>query len=136
MVIANSNVDKGIRRIVDGEEVGTLFLTNQFVHKNRIRWIILARSSGTIVVDTGAKEALTKRMSLLPSGVLDIVGTFDRGDIVKLECDGFVFGKGITDYTSEELKAIKGKQTNEIADILGYKNYDHVVQKDNMGLFK
>ncbi|MCD4800284.1 MAG: glutamate 5-kinase [Methanococcoides sp.] len=136
MVIANSNVDEGIRRILDGEEVGTLFLTNQFVLKNRIRWIILARSSGTIVVDDGAKEALTKRMSLLPSGVLDIAGTFDRGDIVKLECDGFVFGKGITDYTSEELKAIKGKQTNEIADILGYKNYDHVVQKDNIGLFK
>ncbi|MDR6222765.1 glutamate 5-kinase [Methanococcoides alaskense] len=136
MVIANSNVDKGIRRILDGEEVGTLFLTNQFVHKNRIRWIILARSSGTIVVDEGAKEALAKRMSLLPSGVIDIAGTFDRGDIVKLECDGFVFGKGITDYTSEELKAIKGKQTNEIADILGYKNYDHVVQKDNIGLFK
>ncbi|NOQ48798.1 MAG: glutamate 5-kinase, partial [Methanococcoides sp.] len=136
MVIANSNVNKGIRRILDGEEIGTLFLTNQFVLKNRIRWIILARSSGTIVVDDGAKEALTKRMSLLPSGVLDIAGTFDRGDIVKLECDGFVFGKGITDYTSEELKAIKGKQTNEIADILGYKNYDHVVQKDNIGLFK
>jgi glutamate 5-kinase len=73
-------------------------------------------------------------MSLLPSGVLDIFGNFDRGDIVELECNGDVFGKGITDYTSEELKQIKGKHTNVIAEILGYKNYDHVVKKDNLGL--
>lgn len=136
MVIANSNVENGITKILNGDEIGTLFLANQFVHKNRIRWIILASSSGSIVVDSGAKDALNKRMSLLPTGVLDVLGKFDRGDIVKLECEGIVFGKALTDYSSDELKAIKGKHTDVIADILGYKNYDHVVQKDNIGLFK
>lgn len=136
MVIANSNVDNSITRILAGETIGTLFLANQYVHKNRIRWIILGKASGTVIVDPGAKEAISNSMSLLPSGVVEVIGSFDRGDIVKLECDGEVFGKGITDYTSEELEAIKGKQTNVIADILGYKNYDHVIKKENIGLLK
>ncbi len=135
MVIANSSIDNIIKRILLGEQIGTLFLANQAVHKNRIRWIILAKSSGTLVVDTGAMNALMNKMSLLPSGVLEVYGDFDRGDIIKLECDGTVFAKGMTDYTSEELQKIKGKHTNMIADILGYKNYDHVVKKENIGLF-
>ncbi|WP_440952559.1 glutamate 5-kinase [Methanococcoides sp. FTZ1] len=136
MVIANSNVDNVISRVLSGETIGTLFLANQFVHKNRIRWIILGKASGTIKVDPGAREAISNSMSLLPSGVLGVEGNFDRGDIVKLECEGEVFGKGITDYTSEELEAIKGKHTDMIAEILGYKNYDHVIKKENIGLLK
>ncbi|MFP4654455.1 MAG: glutamate 5-kinase [Methanohalobium sp.] len=135
MVIANSNIDYVVSRIFNGEDVGTLFLANQDVHKNRVRWIILAKSSGTIVIDSGAKDAIKDKMSLLPSGVIDVTGDFGRGDIVELKCDGEIFAKGITDYTSEELKQIKGKHTNMIADILGYKNYDHVIKKENIGLF-
>lgn len=135
MVIANSSIDYVVSRVFNGEEIGTLFLANHDVHKNRIRWIILAKSSGTIVIDSGAKDAIKNKMSLLPSGVIDVMGDFDRGDIVELKCDGEVFAKGITDYTSEELKVIKGKHTNMIADILGYKNYDHVIKKENIGLF-
>jgi glutamate 5-kinase len=88
------------------------------------------------VVDEGARDAIRNSMGLLPSGVIGVNGDFDRGDIVKLECNGQVFGKGITDYTSDELQKIKGKHTNMIADILGYKNYDNVLNKDNIGLFK
>ncbi len=135
MIIANSEIDNIIKRILLGEQIGTLFLANHAVHKNRIRWIILAKSSGTLVVDTGAMNAIMNRMSLLPSGVLEVYGDFNRGDIIKLECEGTVFAKGITDYTSEELQKIKGKHTNMIADVLGYKNYDHVVKKENIGLF-
>ncbi|MEA1984676.1 MAG: glutamate 5-kinase [Euryarchaeota archaeon] len=136
MVIGNSSVDDVVLRILGGDSIGTLFLANQYVHRNRIRWIILAMSSGTIVVDRGARDALMNSMSLLPLGVKEVVGDFDRGDIVKLECEGEIFGKGITDYTSEELEQIKGKHTNTIADFLGYKNYDHVIKKENIGFFK
>jgi glutamate 5-kinase len=136
MVIANSSIQNAILKIMEGEEIGTLFLAEGEVHKNRIRWILLAHSSGTIMVDEGARDAVRNRMSLLPSGVIGLKGDFDRGDIVKLECNGQVFGKGITDYTSDELQKIKGKHTNMIADILGYKNYDNVLNKDNIGLFK
>ncbi|WP_292485537.1 glutamate 5-kinase [Methanohalobium sp.] len=135
MVIVNSSIDYVVSKVFNGEEIGTLFLANQDVHKNRIRWIILAKSSGTVDIDSGAKEAIKNHMSLLPSGVVDVTGEFDRGDIVELKCNGEVFAKGITDYTSDELKQIKGKHTDMIADILGYKNYDHVIKKENIGLF-
>lgn len=135
MVIANSDTTDVVQKVVAGEDIGTLFLANCDVHKNRIRWIILAKSTGKIMVDSGAKGAIRAKMSLLPSGVIDISGVFDRGDIVELECDGEVFAKGITDYTSDELNMIKGKHTDMIAEILGYKNYDQIIKKDNIGLF-
>ena len=135
MVIANSDTADVVQKVVAGEDIGTLFLANDDVHKNRIRWIILAKSSGTITVDSGARDAVRRKMSLLPSGVINISGDFDRGDIIELECDGEVFAKGITDYTSDELNVIKGKHTDMIAEILGYKNYDQVIKKGNIGLF-
>lgn len=135
MVIANSSIHDAVPRILAGENIGTLFLAGDDVNKNRVRWIILAWAAGKVTVDAGAKDAITKRMSLLPSGVIGVTGTFDRGDIVELECEGKIFAKGITDYTSEELDKIKGKHTDRIVDILGYKNYDQVIKKDNIGLF-
>ncbi|MDK2834236.1 MAG: glutamate 5-kinase [Methanolobus sp.] len=135
MIIANSSADDVVRRVIEGEDIGTLFLANQEVHKNRIRWIILSKASGSVEVDQGAKDAIMDSMSLLPSGIINVNGSFDRGDIIEIRCNGEVFAKGITDYTSEELEKIKGKHTNLIAGILGYKNYNNVVKKENIGLF-
>jgi glutamate 5-kinase len=134
MLIANSSVEDIIVKTLSGEELGTVFLANHEVYKNRIRWILLSKSSGSIEVDEGAKEAILNSMSLLPSGITKIEGDFDRGDIVEIICNGQVFAKGITDYTSSEIEIIKGKHTNEIADLLGYKNYDHAIKKENIGL--
>ncbi len=133
-VIANSAIDNVVMRIMEGENIGTLFLANNEKHKNRTRWIILSKSSGKLIVDKGAEEAIKKRRSLLPSGIIEVIGMFDRGDIVEIECEGKVFAKGITDYTSQELIKIKGKHSDMIERILGYKNYDEVIRKDNIGL--
>jgi glutamate 5-kinase len=134
MLIANSSVENIIVKTLSGDDLGTVFLANHEVYKNRIRWILLSKSSGSIEVDEGAKEAILNSMSLLPSGITNIEGNFDRGDIVEIICNGQVFAKGITDYTSSEIEIIKGKHTNEIADLLGYKNYDHAIKKENIGL--
>ncbi len=134
MVIANSAIENAILKILDGEQIGTLFLTKEDVHKNRIRWIILSKSSGKIVVDHGAKNAIEKKMSLLPSGVVDVTGNFERGDIIEIECDGYLFAKGITDYSSDELDLIKGLHTDKIVEVLGYKNYNHVIKQENIGI--
>ncbi|SFM84876.1 glutamate 5-kinase [Methanolobus profundi] len=134
LVIANSATENVITKILSGEEIGTLFLANQDVHKNRIRWILLSKSCGSIEVDAGAKEAILNSMSLLPSGVTGVNGDFDRGEIVEIMCEGKVFAKGITDYSSEELEKVKGQHTDMIADILGYKNYNHVIKKENVGI--
>ena len=136
VLIANSEIENVVLKILSGEEIGTLFLAERHIQKNRARWIILARASGTVRVDAGAKAAVLGKNSLLPAGIVGVEGSFDRGDVVKLECEGRVFAKGITDYTSEELLKIKGAHTNEIEGILGYKNYDNVIKKENIGILE
>ncbi len=134
MVIANSAVEDVILKVMKGENIGTLFLAQNGKFRNRTRWIILSKTSGKIIVDKGAEKAVLKGMGLLPSGILDVSGLFDRGDIVDIESDGNVFSKGITDYSSSELNMIKGKHSDMIGKILGYKNYDEVVRKTNIVL--
>ncbi|TQD25191.1 glutamate 5-kinase [Methanolobus vulcani] len=134
LIIANSATENVVTKVLSGEEIGTLFLANQEVYKNRIRWILLSKACGSIEVDTGAKEAILNSMSLLPSGVTKVNGEFDRGEIVEIICEGKVFAKGITDYSSEELEQVKGQHTDMIAEILGYKNYNHVIKKENTGI--
>jgi glutamate 5-kinase len=136
MLIANSEIKNVVLNILSGEEIGTFFLAERHIRKNRSRWIILSRASGTVRVDAGAKAAVLGKRSLLPAGIVEVEGVFDRGDVVKLECEGRVFAKGITDYTSEELLKIKGAHTNEIEGILGYKNYDNVIKKENIGILE
>lgn len=134
MVIANSDIDDVVTKVTNGDNIGTLFLAHNGKFKNRIRWIILSKASGKLIVDNGAKDAVKKSMGLLPSGIVDVAGIFNRGDIIEIECDGKVFAKGITDYPSQELSKIMGKHSDMIEKILGYKNYDEVVRKGNMGL--
>ncbi len=134
MVIANSAMDEVVIKVITGENIGTLFLARNGKFKNRTRWIILSKTSGKLIVDKGAKDAIKKSMGLLPSGIIEVEGIFDRGDIVDIESEGKLFARGITDYTSSELDMIKGKHSDMIEKILGYKNYDVVVRKSNIGL--
>jgi glutamate 5-kinase len=135
MVIANSAAENVIARVVGGEKIGTLFLARDGKYrKNRTRWIILSKADGKLIVDKGAEEAIRKSRGLLPSGIIEVSGMFDRGGVIEIESEGKVFAKGITDYTSSELNKIKGKHSDMIEKILGYKNYDEVVRKGNIGL--
>jgi glutamate 5-kinase len=134
MVIANSAINDVVLKIMEGENIGTLFLAQNGKFRNRTRWIILSRSSGKLIVDKGAQNAIKKKRGLLPSGILEVAGIFDRGDIIEIESGDKVFAKGITDYTSSELIRIKGMHSDNIEKILGYKNYDEVVRKTNIGL--
>lgn len=136
VLIANSEIKDVLLKVLSGEEIGTFFLAERHVQKNRARWIILARASGTVRVDAGAKAAVLGKNSLLPAGVVEVEGSFDRGDVVRLECEGRAFAKGITDYTSEELMKIKGVHTDEIEGILGYNNYSNVIKKENIGILE
>ena len=75
---------------------------------------------------------LKKGRSLLPSGITDVSGTFVFGDAVSVEHDGVPFARGLANYSSHALQKIKGKQTGEIASVLGYKDYDEVIHRDNL----
>ena len=134
MVIANSAIDDVVIKVISGNNIGTLFLARDGKSRNRTRWIILSKTSGKLIVDKGAKDAVKKGMGLLPSGIVEVSGSFDRGDIIEIESEGKVFAKGVTDYTSSELAMIKGKHSDMIEKILGVKNYDEVVRKSNIGI--
>jgi len=136
MVIASSEEKDLIKRVVDGEDIGTLFLPKKNIERNKIRWITLSKAKGTIEVDEGAKKALEEKRSLLPSGVIKVGGEFDSGEIVEIMYNQIVFAKGITNYSDKELEKIKGKKTEEIESILGYKNYNEIIKNENIGLIK
>ncbi|MFP4170889.1 MAG: glutamate 5-kinase [Methanomassiliicoccales archaeon] len=133
MIITNHDLEEVLPRTMRGEELGTIFVANDKVKGSRTRWILLSNSYGTIRIDPGARKALGGKGGLLPSGVIGVRGQFDRGDVVELECEGEVFAKGITDYSSYELNRIKGAHTDRVEAILGYKNYSNIIRRDNLG---
>ena len=124
-----------IGEIMKGGAVGTLFLPDSGKRTSRKHWIAFgSRTKGRLVLDAGAVEALTtKGRSLLPSGVVRVEGRFEAGDAVScLDPRGREVAKGLVNFSSAEVSKIKGAKTAEIAGILGYKDYDEVIHRDNL----
>ena len=83
------------------------------------------------------KLLMSLHKSLLPSGIIDVVGQFMMGQVVEIVDDNQkVIAKGIVHYASDEIRLIKGHQSNEIENILGYKDYDEVIHADNLVINK
>ena len=135
VVVANGREPNVLRRLDEGENVGTLFTCAGNKVESRKRWMLSGLAShGAIVVDVGAVRALRKGTgSLLPAGVISIRGRFERGDIVDISAaDGTCIASGIVNYDSEELDLIKGEHSDRIADVLGHAYGDDVVHRNNM----
>lgn len=134
MIIAGSNVPNVIVDAMNGVEVGTIFLAG-VKERKKSRWIKNAHAKGTLVVDPGAAEKLMKgNVSLLAVGVKDVIGKFERGDVVNIESSGKVIAKGIPDYDSSDMIKIKGVRSDRIEEILGHKSYDDVIRSENLVL--
>lgn len=106
---------------------------------SRKRWIGYAlKAKGEIVVDDGAKRALMAQgKSLLPSGVLDVSGSFRFGDAVYcVDATSHRFAQGLVNYSAAELKAIRGQHTSTIETMLGYRASDEVIHRDNLVLLE
>jgi len=134
-IIMNGKKTGLLIRAMKGCNVGTIFLPKKSRLTSRKHWIAYALpASGHLILDNGAKDALLLRgRSLLPSGILDIKGHFEAGDAVTCEDEqGAAFAKGLANYSAREIEKIKGKKTGEIAAILGYKDYDEVIHRDNL----
>ncbi len=137
MVICNSSRIERLADIVCGEEIGTFFSRGRGI-SSRDHWIIFkTNSAGKIVVDSGLKAALKlKKVSILPTGITDVIGRFDKGAIVEIVSDdGAPIGKGITKFSSDLVSAIKGKKGEEITEILGYKCKNEVVHASDLVVF-
>ncbi len=116
--------------------VGTWFLARQDPVAARKRWIAgTLEPKGCFTVDQGAAKALASGKSLLPAGVTRVEGGFERGDAVLIKNgDGVEIGRGLTAYDHEEAKAIIGRKSGEIADILGYFGRAELIHRDDMVL--
>jgi len=137
-IIMNGKRPGLLVKALKGFDVGTIFLPKKSRLTSRKHWIASALpTSGHLILDKGAKDALMLRgRSLLPSGISDIKGHFEAGDAVTCEDEhGKVFAKGLTNYNSREIVKIRGKKTGEIEAILGYKDYDEVIHRDNLVVF-
>jgi glutamate 5-kinase len=137
VVIANSSADNVLVDILAGKDVGTYFKAQPPMAAMK-RWIAFgAAVKGSIVVNVGAKKAILEGGSLLPVGILKVVGTFQEGDVVSLEDENCVeFARGIPNYTSAQLNVIKGLRVSEIQDKLGADAPKEVVEHRNIHLIK
>jgi glutamate 5-kinase len=138
-IIASGNEKNVLIRLFQGEKVGSRIPGSSHPIKARKFWIRYAlHPKGEIVVDKGAEIALRERgKSLLPSGVLDVHGSFSPGDPVRIvSVEGNPVAYGIVEYSAEEIRKIQGKKTKEIVPILGYKRTDEIVHRDDLVLEK
>ena len=136
MVIAHGRTEKVISRIVAGEQVGTLFQPRENRLHSKKRWIAFGSNiQGRLYIDEGAQKALTQKgKSLLPTGIVSVEGNFDIGNTVSVFCEDREIGRGIVNYPSAEISLIQGQKTKDIAKLLGYKDFDEVIHRNNFVL--
>lgn len=136
MVIAASDADNIIRRVLAGENVGTVFWPTERL-EGRKRWILFgAAVQGRIYVDEGAARALREDgKSLLPSGVVRVEGDFEAGHPVSImDLSGNEIARGLANYSAAEVDRIKGTKTKRIAELIGAQPFDEVVHRNNLVL--
>jgi glutamate 5-kinase len=137
MAIASGLRPGAVSDVLDGKGPMTTFGSAENGLTQRKRWIAFGRSPrGALRIDRGARDALVDcGKSLLPAGIVSVEGAFGMGEAVTVKDPGGLdVARGLTNYTSEEIDRIKGCQSGDIEGILGYKDYDVVIQRDNLVL--
>lgn len=139
MVLANGARPNVVLDVLDGCDVGTFFVPSNAKIRRRKQWIGFTRTPrGAITVDAGARDAVVNRgKSLLPSGIVGVTGAFRFGDAVRcFDPDGVEFARGLVNYSADEVTAIRGKRTDAIEGVLGYRFSDEVIHRDNLVLIE
>jgi glutamate 5-kinase len=127
IVLANGRVEDVVTKIMAGDDIGTVFMPKRKL-SNRLRWILNSSEAGKIILDDGAIEAIAKKKSLLPSGIISIEGDFNAGSVVMLNNAA----KAVTNFSSSELADLAGKHSSEIREKLGKKRRDVVATPEDI----
>jgi glutamate 5-kinase len=141
VIIASGIEADGLAAALDpNRESGTLILPSSAARlKGRKHWIAYAlKPAGWLRLDRGAVLALrVNGKSLLPSGIQEVRGDFASGDCVALaDQDGQEFGRGLVNYPAAHVLRVKGRRSDEIMRLLGYKVSDEIIHRDNMVVLK
>lgn len=136
-VIANGHNDRVVTNVLAGAIPMTVFgkAANSMTHRKR--WIAFGRApKGAVIVDDGARNALLKNgRSLLAAGIVGVEGRFEAGEAISIrDTAGRDVARGLTNYSRDDINAIKGLKSNEIGAKLGRKDFDEVIHRDNLVL--
>lgn len=136
-VIAWGREDNVLTRLAQGEAIGTQLTAQMAQLTARKQWMAdHLQTAGRIVLDDGAVMKLTAEgKSLLPIGVVDVSGSFGRGDVITcVDGSGRPIARGITNYASSETRRIMRKPSTEIEAILGFVEEPELIHRDNLVL--
>lgn len=126
-VLAHGREDDVLRRILAGEDMGTLFLSQERLSA-RVRWILNSVPKGKILVDQGALDALRRHKSLLPSGILSVEGIFREGDVVMINQEA----KAVPAYNSTEIASLIGKHSSAVSQMYGRERRDEIARPEDI----
>ena len=136
-VIASGREDRVLERLLAGEAIGTCLLAKQAPLAARRQWLAdHLQVRGRLVLDQGAVRALAEQgKSLLPIGVIEVSGQFQRGEVVGcVDEDGRDIARGLANYSADEARRIARRPSAEIEAILGYLEEPELVHRDNLAL--
>tara|TARA_B110000259_G_scaffold61922_1_gene73307 strand:- start:3599 stop:4696 length:1098 start_codon:yes stop_codon:yes gene_type:complete len=133
MIIANGKIFNPIQKIIS-TKLYTWFKPKISNLDARKKWIISSLfTSAKIYIDQGATKALKSGKSLLPAGIIKISGNFKKGDnILIIDDNNKDVARALSSFTSEEINKIKGLQSNQIENILGYASKSEIIHKDDI----
>ena len=133
MAIANGQKNRPIKEIMEKNNC-TWFIPKVSKLDARKKWIIgSVAPKGILIIDDGAIKAIKNGKSLLPAGINNVNGKFEKGDHIKIiGIDNKEYARGLSSFSSNEIYKIKGFQSKHIKKILGYSSRDEVVHKDDM----
>lgn len=136
VVIAHGSAPEVLIRLAEGEAFGTLFSPAASAMESRKRYILAGgRPAGVLQIDPGAVEALQSGSSLLPVGLVEVSGRFERGDTVQVQtAEGTEIARGLANYAAVDMQRLCGRHSYEIEAILGYAYGEEVVHRDNLVL--
>jgi glutamate 5-kinase len=112
-----------LTKLASGEDLGTFLYSDEKPLNARKQWLMgQLKHSGDLIIDAGASKALQKDfVSLLPVGVKKVLGTFNRGELVRcIDDDGVEVARGLINYSSSDARNIIGFPSSAIVSILGY----------------
>lgn len=133
MAIGLGYVDHPLAKLADGARC-TWFLPTPGGSSARKRWIAGALAPmGRLAIDAGAVRAIGRGSSLLPAGVTQVRGRFERGDPIEIVGpDGIVVARGLSAYSSADAAVIAGHRSEEIETLLGWRGRDEIVHRDDL----
>jgi glutamate 5-kinase len=136
-VIAPGRSEGVLAKAIAEAEVGTTFLPQP--NKERLparkRWIAhSARPRGSVTVNVRAKERLrASGVSLLAVGITEVCGNFHAGDLIEIRDEAeTVFGRGLANYSSSEIRQVQGLHSDQFESILGYRGFEEILHRDNL----